>query len=207
MAMSIKCAAEPLRVFMTGDSHVTSKLYPNRVKDILLEEYPEIEFSYWGKVGQSFKNYSRTPEMMNRIVNADPDVLIVHMGTNDSYFTGFDPVDFTKDVTKFYNEIKRDLPDCEIIFVTPFFNKLRNRKTGKWEVNEMTRVCADALLEFSETHPDTYVVDNNAEHGIVFLDGGASLIRSDNVHLTAEGYELLGEQVGLSLVEIFKDIY
>ena len=194
--MTLAFGAHSFRIFMVGDSHVCSKIYPERVGDILVDAEPAIDFSYWGKIGASLLTYNESAEMMKRIYDAEPDVLIVHLGTNDSYSHQFNRGQFLEHLTTFYDNVEHHLPDCAIVFVTPFYNRLKDHT-----VNHNTRVCADEYLEFASSHRNAYVVDNNADYGMVFLDGGEELIRHDGVHLTVKGYEELGDQVGEGLIE------
>ena len=195
VAFLVGFAAQAQRVFMTGDSHVNSKIYPNTVEQILREEMPDLEFAYNCKVGTGFYTFNKSEELMKPIMDFAPEVLVVHLGTNDSYMKNFDPQRFLRTVTTFYDNIKAAFPECRLVFVSPFYNKLKDKT-----LNESTRACADAYVEFCNTHPDAYLIDNNAEHGMDFIDGG--LIRKDFVHLTADGYKTLGEQVGNGLLQL-----
>ena len=60
---------------------------------------------------------------------------------------------------------------------------------------------ADIIIDFAADKADTYVIDNNADAGTVFLDQ-PGLINADNIHLTPKGYKLLGSQVARRLLEI-----
>lgn len=184
-------------IFMTGDSHICSKIYPETVGDILVEADPEINFSYWGKVGARFDTFNDNPDFMEKIYEAEPDILIVNLGGNDSYSKEFNKERFLKYLTTFYNNVLDHFPNCKIVFVTPCYNFFKDKT-----LNENPRLCADAYLEFEETHPNVYVIDHNATHGMYFIDGGEELIRSDGVHYTAKGYEEMGEQIGSALLEI-----
>lgn len=207
---------------MTGDSHVSGKIYPREVGRILEEAKPSVIFNTWGKGGAGFYTFNDTPAYMDSIYNADPDILIVHLGTNDSYARSFNEERFVNNMTTFYNNVHSRLPNCKIVFVSPFYNKNRQKGTttnytvknkkgksvqkskkipGAWQVNHNTRLCSDAILNFVKDHPNTFIVDNNAEHGMEFLEGD-NLIREDYVHLTIAGYELLGQQVAESLLNI-----
>lgn len=187
-----------LNVFMVGDSHVCSKIYPKGVGALLRQKSPNIDFSFFGKIGAGFYTYNESPAAMEKIYDARPDVLIVHLGTNDSFTPRFNPQRFLGDVTVFYDNVKRRLPQCKVVFVTPFYNKI-NRKKG---VNKSPRQCADALLRFAESRPDVFVADHNASHGMHFLNNVGPLMRRDCVHLTEQGYEVLASQVGAELLEI-----
>ena len=199
------------KIFMTGDPHVSGKAYPMEIKKILDEEWPTAEFSYWGKAGAGFYTFNDTPAFMDSIYNAAPDILLVHLGTNGCYAVAFNPEKTWNDIETFYGNVSSHLPDTKVIFVTPFYNKNHKliskngkKKTyGPWQVNENTRACSDLIIEFSKQHPGTYVIDNNAEAGTVFLDE-PGLIREDYVHLTIEGYQVLGQQVVDGLLDLLE---
>lgn len=197
------------KIFLTGDSHVSAKVYPQEVKKIIEKAKPGASVSYWGKGGAGFYTFNDNPDYMENIYKANPDILVVHLGTNGCYNVPLDTAKTRNDVETFYNKVRTHLPDCSIVFVTPFYNKNREvlstsgktKKYGPWKVNEKTRGVSDIILEFADGKPNTYVIDNNADAGTVFVDT-KGLIREDNIHLTVKGYELLGEQVAGKLLEI-----
>lgn len=185
-------------VFMAGDSHVCSKIYPDCVEKILSANEPEINFAYFGKIGAGFYTFVESPSLMGEIFDASPDILIVHLGTNDSFTSRFVKSEFLKNVRIFYEDVEKNFPECKIVFVTPFYNRLH----GSSKPNGNTRRCADALLDFARGRSNAFVVDNNADHGMYFLNHRASLMRHDCVHLTEKGYEELGQQIGEALVAL-----
>lgn len=201
LAVGLWLNALSINVFMTGDSHVNSKIYPDIVGDILFEADPGIEFSFWGKNGARFDTFNSTPAMMETIYKAKPDILIVHLGTNDSYSKNFDKPRMMRNITTFYDNIHQKFPDCCLVLVTPFYNRLKDKS-----VNDNAGECAEVMLEFAQDHDKVFVVDNNGEHGMYFLEGGGDLIRSDGVHLTVKGYERLAEQVAAAVIEL-EDIW
>lgn len=209
LCLSVCLTAFSQKVFMTGDSHVSGKVYPNEVKRIIEEARPDATFTYWGKGGAGFYTFNDTPEYMQKIYDAKPDVLVVHLGTNGSYHKAFDEGKTLKDVETFHTLIRDSLPDCMVVYVTPFYNKNRsvisgkgkNKRYGEWKLNEKTRACADVIIDFAKEQPNTYVIDNNADAGTIFLDE-PGLINVDYVHLTRPGYELLGQQVAEKLLEM-----
>lgn len=200
--MSVSCStqAQMNRIFMTGDSHVAGKIYPEKVREILLQRDPEIEFSFFGKNGAGFYTYNETPEFMDTMFSFEPEILIVHLGTNDSYSKVFYEDKFLSDVDTFYKNIRKKLPSARIVFITPFENMLKE-KNGKRSYNDNTRLCADVLIKFSNDKPDVFVVDNNMTAGKGYVDN-PKYIRPDMVHLTVEGYEDLGQSVASALLSI-----
>lgn len=196
---SMLCAQ---KVFMTGDSHVFAKVYPHKVEEILRSRYPEMDFNFWAKNGICFYSFNTNQEYYDSIFSFRPDILVVHLGTNGAYDNNFTRPAFRKEMEDFYSTLTDTLPEVKVVFVTPFTNKKRKyRKKGRWHVNTKNRDVADEIISFTETHPNTFVIDNNAEVGMKFLKS-KTLIRPDNVHLTESGYQALGEMVGTEILEI-----
>lgn len=190
------------RIFMTGDSHVFAKTYPEKLEEILRQNHPDLEFSQWSKNGICFYSFDSNPEYYDSIFAFRPEILIVHLGTNGAYDNNFTRAAFREEMEKFYSCLTDTLPDVKVVFVTPFTNKKRkNGKKGKWLVNNKNRAVADEIIAFTEDHPATFVIDNNADAGTMYLKT-PGLIRPDNVHLTPEGYSVLASQVGSRILLI-----
>lgn len=193
-------------VLMVGDSHVAGNIYPQVVDSIISAWHPGVDFHHFGIVGAAFTTFNRE-ENMERVLAFRPDVMIVHLGTNDSYGRTFNPEVFSFNMLRFYETVQAELPGCKMVFVSPFYNKRkqygarkRKRRAYTWKLNDNTRVCADAIEDFCRSHANAFSIDNNASHGMDFINEG--LIRRDNVHLTRAGYETLGRQVGSELLTI-----
>ena len=195
---TLSAQATDWNVFMVGDSHVCSKIYPEKVEAVVESHEHGVSFSFFGKIGAGFYTYNESPDMMREIYEAVPDILVVHLGTNDSFTSRFSPAKFLADVEVFYGRVESRFPDCRVVFVTPFFNRLPRSKKS----NKNTRRCADALLEFASSRSNAFVIDNNADFGMFFLKNSTTMMRHDCVHLTEQGYEALGRQVGEALVAI-----
>ncbi|MCH5233874.1 MAG: hypothetical protein J1E16_01150 [Muribaculaceae bacterium] len=190
------------KVFMTGDSHVNSKIYPHKVEEVLRSRHPDIDFGWWAKNGICFYSYKFNPEYYDSIFAFRPDILIVHLGTNGAYDTNFTRASFRQELNAFYDVLLDSLPEVKVVFVTPFTNKRRKyKKKGSWRINYKNREVSDEIVAFVNNHPNTYVIDNNSEAGMKFLKT-KGLIRRDNVHLTEAGYEVLGEEVGEDILTI-----
>ena len=180
------------KIYMMGDSNVGSKLYPDKVEQVIKTKHPGIQFKYSFKNGMRFAHFKSSPEFYNRITTYKPDILILNLGTNDSYTEHFSVKNFNRDMEAFYTTITKKLPDIKIVFVTPYTVILK-LKTGN-KVNKNSRVASDEILKFVKTHPNTYAVDVNETFGTTFID--SPKLNRDKIHLTVEGYNMLGKEVG-----------
>lgn len=187
---------------MIGDSHVFGKFYPKTTEEVIKKSQPSTDFSYWGKNGICFYSLNSHPEYLDSLYAFVPDIVIIHLGTNGAYASNFTRKAFRKEIETFFESFRDSLPDCKVVFVTPFTNKRRKyKKRGRWLINNRNRDAADELIEFVNSHPNTYIVDNNAEVGMKFIRS-RNLIRRDNVHLTPEGYCELGTMVANDILAI-----
>lgn len=202
LVISLSVTLSAQRVFMFGDSHVCGKKYPEQTSKVLKDTFPAIEFSFWGKNGICFHSVNKNPQYLDSLFSFNPDIAIIHLGTNGAYENNFSGKAFREEMESFISLFRERMPECKIVFITPFTNKKRRyRKKGNWFVNKNNRKAADEIVEFVKTHHDTFVIDNNEEVGNLFINS-KTLIRPDNVHLTEKGYRLLGTQVGESIVAI-----
>ncbi len=204
-------AASARSVMMIGDSHVAGKSYPRTVDSLLSAAVDSCEFCFFGINGASFATFCK-PENLDTIYRRQPDVLLVHLGTNDSYGRTFNPDTFLDNMAQFYSLVHDSVPEVKMVFITPFVNKQkrsvrtkrkkkRRRYTTVWNINENTRKCADAMVSFVHDHPDdTDIINHNADHGMDFLNNG--LISRDFVHLTVPGYVMLASQVTEELLKL-----
>lgn len=101
------------KVFMTGDSHVFAKIYPEKVEEMLRSQHPDIEFDTWAKNGICFYSFNSTPEYYDSIFAFQPDILIVHLGTNGAYDNYFTRPAFRREMETFYTTLTQTLPDVD----------------------------------------------------------------------------------------------
>lgn len=196
LILSIPMAAQ--KIYMVGDSHVGSKIYPKNIESTIKTKYPNAQLSYSYKNGLRFSTFESTSDIVRALVGFKPDIVVTNLGTNEAYTNRFSASKLKKGMESFYAFLKKKLPDVKLVLVTPYTNKLK--LNGKFETNNNNRLAADEIIKFAKDHPDVYVVDANMEFGTKFIDS-PKLIR-DNVHLKVPGYEMLGKKVGEEMLAI-----
>lgn len=189
---------EAQKIYMMGDSHVGSKIYPNKIEEVIKAKYPNIQFTYWHKNGLRFSNFSSNPEYYSKISSFKTNILILNLGTNEAYTNRFSSKNFQKNLDSFYTGLIKKMPDIKVVFITPYTNKLK--ANGTYTVNENNRQASDIIVEFVKSHPNTYVVDINAKAGTKFID--SPKLNRDKVHLTVEGYKMLGQEAGEDILKL-----
>ena len=154
---------------MIGDSHVAGKIYPQTVDSILKFNRVECDFHFRGINGATLSTFCKN-ENIDSIIACHPDIIIVHLGTNDSYSRNFNKEQFRRNLTHFYDGIHANLPSVQFVFITPFVNKLKryNRRKKQYirEINRNTVLCAEEIDHFCGEHLDTWCINHNALHGM-----------------------------------------
>lgn len=131
----------------------------------------------------------RLPEL----VEQDPDVVIVAGGRNDLYM----PMpEVEAAATEFFTQLRAELPEAEIVIVSPW--RWNTTADEKWIASEteMTAIFSEIAASVDAT-----LVDANAELVDINDSNQAELLSSDNFHPDTEGYKLIGEELARTLVE------
>lgn len=190
--------ANAQKVFMAGDSHIALKTYPQTLGAILEEEMPGVEFDSFGIGGAGFYTYVDKPKNMVPIYEAQPDILIIALGTNDCNNWYYSASKLRERATRMYNMVKERLPECKIVFVTPFYFKTKKVRGHELEINPNVEASAETLASLAETLPDVWTINLVPDHGMDFLNG--DLMRKDFIHLTNDGYRHLARIVADGLL-------
>lgn len=145
-----------------------------------------------GVNGATFKDYNNSSLFMEQLKCLKPDLIIISLGTNESYAGTFDPEDLKQQVERFVQELRLQNPSCSLLFTTPSDNyKL---KKGKAYHNAKPAVVGTYLKTYAAHHHDAvwdlYAVMGGKHAMQQWKKQGLSA--KDYVHFTRKGYELQG---------------
>lgn len=215
----------PIRILHIGDSHVRSRGFSMGIDSSLASVYRgryTLESS--GINGSTYQTWLSETNI-KKIVTAKPDLLIVSLGTNDSYSRRFDPSTMSSNMEAFYAEVRKHLPQVGIVCTTPPASYLRQsrriaRKTTKgnrkrrsayryntsYHFNDQTQSARKLIMSMSKTL-EIECIDLNSYIGTEheasrWLKQG--LMHSDHVHYTVPGYTRHGQWVGQELIKLIK---
>ena len=144
-----------------------------------------VECHVAGVNGARVASYLKCERFATQLTALRPDLVIVSLGTNDSYMPRFDNAAFAAQLEKMVAEIRSAQPDCAILLTTPGNNKLSRRP------NQNAVICAETIRREAK-RLNCSVWDFNAimgEPGKIGLWCDSGLISSDYVHLTRSGYK------------------
>ncbi len=164
----------------------------------LMLSTPEARLTFQGAGlnGADVQSVMRASNLEQQLEIAHPDIIILSLGTNDAYNTGFTPQDFRRDYTVLLQRLRTACPAAIIILTSPNDHLFRKRR-----INPRTAPAAGVIREIAQ------------EHGCALWDfhrimGGEGSIRSwsnngltahDLLHLSAAGYNLQGRLLGAAI--------
>ena len=199
---------DTLRILHVGDSHIRGHIYPLTVRDILLQYAgPKVQYTDMGINGATCVIFS-TPQHVQDIVSARPDLLILSFGTNESHSRAYDASTHYHQMEVLLSMIRASLPDVPVLLTTPpgsYERTGRGRRAG-YRVNPRTASAAATIQRFaSDKHLaswDLYNSCGGASRACLNWYG-ANLMQRDRVHYIAEGYTLQGQLLYLAIAKTF----
>ena len=161
-------------------------LHPFCLQGIALTTGKGIEYHTIGVNGARVSSFLKCDHLTAQLSVLKPDLVIVSLGTNDSYMNRFDSVGFCAQLGQFVVKIRAAQPNCAILLTTPGNNKFKDKT-----LNTNAISCANAI-KLSAEKLNCCIWDFNAIMGSpdsLDLWNEAGLISSDFVHLTRSGYK------------------
>lgn len=145
-----------------------------------------------GVNGATFKDYNNSSLFLEQLKSLKPDLIIVSLGTNESYAGHFDMGDVKQQVERLISSLRSVGDSCSVLFTTPADNC--RLKKGKAVHNERPAIIAAFLKNYAAQHHlavwDLYEVMGGKLSMAQWKRQG--LAARDYVHFTRKGYERQG---------------
>lgn len=167
-----------------GDSNTWGFDPRSPLGDRFEEPYPELlsrllscPVSNLGINGLSAEDVCRSyPLFRNRIQSADPDTLVILLGTNDILMgDSEDPAPAARQLEQLAKKLREDFPFLDMVLISPPLIRLPGP-------------CSQAAQDFSR-HCEAIAGKVRAR----YLNPGSLPLCQDGVHLTQEGHRLLAQ--------------
>lgn len=202
-----------------GDSHLSGGYFTRSMSAKLAAQYGDkVRFERIGVPGASYSTFSQD-KYMQQIKAVEPDLVIISLGTNDSYCFKFSETEMWGNMETFFGMLRQTLEDVPFVLTTPPPSYLRrsvkvagkNRKGSKRRKNRYrTTYHFNDNTEKASRLIRSYTV----EHGMACFDlsaamGGeaetrqwlrSGLMHTDHIHYTVGGYTRHGGLVADALL-------
>jgi lysophospholipase L1-like esterase len=169
----------------TPDS-TTMELY-----GILLEsDQPGIVYHSIGVNGASFKSYLRCEKFQQQLKYLKPDLVIISIGTNDTFDPDFDTLKFNNRYDSLLTIIRKVNPLAAFLLTVPndsYINKKEHNRNTVWA----EKVIEDIADKYGYKVWNFYQIMGGRYSAAKWYNAG--LMKPDRVHFTQEGYLLKGQ--------------
>lgn len=214
------------KIFHIGDSHLNRGFTSRPIEQALHNRYGQhISLSYYAINGSTYTHWSSEVNL-ERIVEESPDLLIISLGTNDSYTPRFSAETLRASMALFITKLRLKLPKLKLVLTTPPACYLRNvstaitgykRSKGKripirkkeisYSYNRHTHTARNTIKYFAQTEGlaviDLYACIGTKEQAEEWLR--FAWMHEDHIHYTVEGYTKQGMLIAQALIEAIED--
>ena len=174
-----------------------------------------------GYNGAAYYTYSKG-SFTSSVAILRPRLIILSLGTNESLARQFDRNNFGAEVARLVRRLQASNPDCAIVLTSPLANykkvrtahksrrgKRRRRRTvyrTSYRTNANCQLIADELQQQARElgcgYIDLFAHFGGAAGAAQLLSSG--ILSGDRVHLTAAGYNKVGESIAAALQDDYK---
>ncbi len=201
---------KPIRILHLGDSHIKKGFCTDPIRDELQRHYGIlVKVEPMGINGATYVTFSSS-EKIKEIVAFEPDLMIVSLGTNDSYSNRFSPNKMEFNMEVFFTMLEEECPNLPIILTTPPASYFRHRKRIRrrryrtyYTYNKQT-AKASRTLKYLARNKNYGLIDLYERYGSkkqtqVWLRQGQ--MRQDHVHYSAQVYNKFGKAIADALIK------
>lgn len=160
-----------------------------------------VEFTTIGNNGAAFQSYLGL-ETGKGVATMNPDLIILAMGANDAWGNMTDQ-QFVSSVDRLVSELQEANTGAQVLLTTPAEAQKRQGKKGGYAPHAKIKHFRDLLLQYGRDHKvatwDFYEIAGG--DGSSYPWNEAKLFSRDKIHLSWDGYTLMGQLLGEALAE------
>lgn len=146
-----------------------------------------------GVAGARYRDFLRNEYFLQQLPLFQPDLIIISMGTNESYDPTYTEEGFRQIVDSMFTSIRQKAPKSSVIITLPSENYRLNNKVPS--VNKRIAVISQILRE--ESFKFGFAVWDLREvmggEGSMLTWKKAGLVNDDHIHYLRKGYNLQGQ--------------
>lgn len=167
---------------------------------------PGVLYHMIGLNGAAFEHISGNTSLLESGAEAlRPDLIIVSLGTNNCFGSGYRSEQFRSVARRFVKKIKTSYPYSAILMTTPIESCRRSRRvyTVNPNVADVARVIVDVCREEGVAYWNMFDAAGGDGSNAVWHEN--KLIRDDRIHLSEQGYVMLGDMLYEAITGYYND--
>lgn len=177
-----------------------------RIYGMLLEnDSSGILYNMIGVNGAEYRHYTMSKYFLQQLPYLSPDLIIVSMGTNEAFPSGFDKGLFYRNIDSLLSNIKTANPNAVILLTTPADSYRKSRK-GRVKNPDM-KLAKETIVNYALQHNMPYwnLYDIMGGFGSMGKWYAMKLTAKDRVHFSGKGYQIQGDLFYNALMSGFEE--
>ncbi|MCF6365086.1 MAG: GDSL-type esterase/lipase family protein [Bacteroidales bacterium] len=166
----------------------------------LENDNPGVVYNDVGINGASVPSFLKCNLLEQQTEVLKPDLVILSLGTNDTYTTNFRPDYYKNNYMQLIKSIKKASPETAILFTVPNDSYYRRKNP-----NENTAKAEDVMYKLAEELGcgvwDFYKIMGG--YNSAFLWHKEKLMQNDLIHFTKKGYQIKGDLLFSAILKAY----
>lgn len=152
---------------------------------------PGVLYHAVGVNGAMYVNYT-DPDFLPRLALLNPDLMIISLGTNETFGGRFSEHEFSEQIREFLRMVRKYMPDVRLLLTTPAecYKRIRVNKQRTYVRNKNTEKAASAIVKLAKQEGiacwDLFSATGGKESSQKWYQGG--YLGRDRIHFTKKGY-------------------
>ena len=175
---------------------------------ILENGRPGVLYHTLGVNGACFKHYADAGKISSLSV-FKPDLVIISLGTNDSFYTPIKEQDLKQTISKVVRNLKEAAPNAPIVLTTPIENYRNYTASGRPKrepnanISSVSNIIKSVVADEGLLVWDIYSILGGKGSSLWLTKSG--VMRQDGIHFSAKGYEMQGELIYDAIASAYND--
>ena len=189
-------ADEESSVIANGQQRNIITKNPNTYYGFMLtNSNPGVLYHSIGVNGAKYKDYT-SREYVRQLSLLKPSLLIVSLGTNESFGRNFSKTEFETQVDSFVRLVHEEIPGVTLLITTPVesYKRVYRNKKRYYERNANIAIVADVITSYTKKEGiacwDLYSIAGGNNSCKKWFD--AKMFGRDRIHFSRGGYEEQG---------------
>lgn len=183
-----------LKLVLKNKSNSTCEFYALRIN----HDSKNLSYSNFGVSGACFHDFINSNAWQNQLKALRPKLLIVTLGTNDSYKKDFDSIQFKSEIEFFTHQIKETSPNTSLILMSAPDTKFKQQTPLNLKfINQfIQRHCKQNNIAFWDWHKIM-----GGENSMINWEK-QKMSSGDFLHFSSAGYQLFGRNFVKALLGV-----
>jgi hypothetical protein len=183
---------KPMRqIYLRNKTSDTAMKHATRIYGMLLEnDSAGVLYNMIGVNGAEYRHYNMSKYFFQQFSYLSADLVIISMGTNEAFYSGFDKDLFYRNIDSLVTNLKNINPNAAVLLTTPGDSFKKSRK-GRVKNPDM-KIAKETVIKYCLDHDLAYwdLYEIMGGYGSMAKWYAVQLSAKDRVHFSGKGYQI-----------------